>query len=215
MAENKNRIAKSWNWGIIFGFFYESSLYDASGLYDFVEDYFSDSKFYRHMHLGIADVLDGKFKSFKQSHGSEELIQVLKASLAFPGVFKAVEAFDSLWFTGSAIYEIDILSAIKHCESVGYDEENIVIDVIVSGNPHLAHKLAQYYNAFGIAERTFEVQTYYQQMYGLLRAKAGHPGVDFRHVIGPNRDMPNKVVPIEFTVEEVKKQLYQGKPVFI
>jgi hypothetical protein len=48
-------------------------------------------------------------------------------------------------------------------------------------------------------------------MYGLLRAKSGHPGVEFRHVIGPNRDMPNKVVPVEFTVDEVKKQLYQGK----
>jgi hypothetical protein len=94
------------------------------------------------MHLGIADVLDGKFKSFKQSHGSDELTKVLQASLAFPGVFKAVEAFDSLWFTGSAIYEIDILSAIKHCESKGYEEEDMVMDVILSGNPHLAHKLA-------------------------------------------------------------------------
>jgi hypothetical protein len=33
----------------------------------------------------------------------------MKASLAFPGVFKAVEAFDSLWITGSSVYEIDVI----------------------------------------------------------------------------------------------------------
>jgi len=77
--------------------------------------------------------------------------------VAFPGVFKAVEAFDSLWFTGSAIYEIDILAPIKYCERLGYKEYEIIIDVILSGNPHLPHAMANYYNAFGMLQRTFEV----------------------------------------------------------
>jgi hypothetical protein len=68
---------KSWSWGMVYGFFYENSLYDASYLYDFIEDYFGDSKFYRHLNLGIANVLDGRFKSFRQTHGSEELTKVL------------------------------------------------------------------------------------------------------------------------------------------
>jgi hypothetical protein len=128
----------------------------------------------------------------------------LQASLSFPGVFKAVEAFDSLWFTGSSIYEIDILAPIKHCERMGYKEEDIVMDVILSGSPHLPHALANYYNAFGMLERTLEVSTYYRAMYGLIRARDGHPGVQFRHIIGPNRSMANKIVPIEYTVAEVK-----------
>jgi hypothetical protein len=40
---------------------------------------------------------------------------------------------------GSAIYEIDVTSPIIHCEKLGYKEENIIIDVILSGNPHLLH----------------------------------------------------------------------------
>jgi hypothetical protein len=142
---------------MVYGFFYENSLYDASPLYDFIEEYFNDSKFYRHLNIGIANVLDGRFKSFRQTHGSEELIKVLQASLSFPGVFKAVEALDSLWFTGNAIYEIDILAPIKYCERMGYKEEDIVMDVILSGNPHLPHVLANFYNSFGMMERTFEV----------------------------------------------------------
>ena len=50
---------------MVYGFFYENSLYDASYLYDFIEDYFGGSKFYRHLNLGIANVLDGRFKSFR------------------------------------------------------------------------------------------------------------------------------------------------------
>jgi len=44
---------------MIYGFFYESSLYNANDLYQFIEDYFSDSVNRRHMSIGIASVLNG------------------------------------------------------------------------------------------------------------------------------------------------------------
>ena len=77
LAQNNDYVVKSWNWGMIYGFFYEQSLYDASNLYRFIQNYFNESKYYRYLNLGIANVLDGKFKTFKQSHGSEELTKVL------------------------------------------------------------------------------------------------------------------------------------------
>jgi hypothetical protein len=47
----------------------------------------------------------------------------LQASIAFPGVFKTVEAFDSLWFTGSAIQENDVIAPIKHCRELNYTDD--------------------------------------------------------------------------------------------
>ena len=44
--------------------------------------------------------------------------------------------------------------------------------------------------------RTLEVMNYYQSMLGLLRAKAGHPGISFRYVIGPSEVIASKTVPI-------------------
>ena len=155
---------------MIYGFFYENSLYDASDLYTFVAEYFKDAKLQRHVNLGIANVMNGKYKSFKEHHTPDELIKVLQASLSFPGVFKAIEAFDSLWFTGSAIYEIDIIGPITHCRELGYNDSDIIMDVVLSGNPHLPHELTQFYNAFAIAERSFEILGYYERMFGLLRA---------------------------------------------
>ena len=47
-------------------------------------------------------------------------------------------------------------------------------------------------------------------MFGLLRAKGGHPDVNFRHVIGPQREMANKIVPVEMTRKESLHQIKLG-----
>ena len=210
LSEKNNQLIRSWNWGILYGFFYQNSLYDATALYNFIEDYFAGTTLKKHVNLGNTNLLNGQFHSFKEHHSSDELVQVMKASLAFPGVFKAVEAFDSLWITGSSVYEIDVIQPINHCRDLGYSDKDIVVDVILIGNPHLHHVLAKIYNAFAIAARTFEVQKYYERMFGLLRAKGGHPDVNFRHVIGPQREMANKVVPVEMTRSEALHQIKLG-----
>jgi hypothetical protein len=59
-----------------------------------------------------------------------------------------VEAFDSLWFTGSSIYEIDVMGVINHCRNMGYKDEEIVIDAILSANPYIEHTPAHTFNSF-------------------------------------------------------------------
>lgn len=130
--------------------------------------------------------------------------------MSFPGVFKSIEAFDSLWFTGSSIYENDVMAPIIHCAKLGYSQEDTVIDVILSGSPHLDHEMSQYYNAFAIGERTLQIMQYYDRMFGVLRAKAGHPRVDYRNIIGPQREMPSKIIPMGFTRHEVEVQIKLG-----
>jgi hypothetical protein len=53
-----------------------------------------------------------------------------------------VEAFDSLWFTGSSIYEIDVMAILRHCKKLGYEDKDIVIDAIVATNPRIESKPA-------------------------------------------------------------------------
>lgn len=54
------------------------------------------------------------------------------------------------------------------------------------------------------------MQRYYERMFGLIRAKGGHPEVNFRHVIGPQREMANKIVPVEMTRKEAQHQIKLG-----
>jgi hypothetical protein len=46
---------------------------------------------------------------------------------------------------------------------------------------------------------------YYERMFGVMRAQSSHPNVTFRHIVGPLRDMSNKIVPLDYTKDEVEK----------
>lgn len=211
IARRNSELVKSWSWGMIYGFFYENSIYDASDLYDFLKKFFRGTKLNRHINIGLANVLTGRFHSFGRHHTSKELIKILQASVSFPGVFKSVEIWDSLWFTGQAIYEIDVLGPINHCRELGYKDEDINVDAIVSGNPKLKSVFANFYNAFGIMERTTEVMDYYEMIFGVVKAQMGHPKVNFRHIIGPPRKMPNRIIPLQFTKDEVENMIKLGQ----
>jgi hypothetical protein len=63
-----------------------------------------------------------------------------------------------------------VISPIVHCEALGYNEEDIIIDVILGGNPILKRVDAKMYNAFRMMGRTLELMDYYDTMIGILRA---------------------------------------------
>lgn len=79
---------------MIYGFFYENSVYDASDLYSFIESFFAYEKPQRHLNLGIANVMTGRYHSFGKYHPNDQLIKVLQASISFPGVFKTIKIKD-------------------------------------------------------------------------------------------------------------------------
>lgn len=125
---------KLWKGGFIYGFFFEKGLYDDQPLNDFILHRFSGRKLKKHLNIAVTNVLTGAFTSFTERHPPDELIKILQASVSFSGITPAIEAFDSLYFSGSAIYENDVMAAINHCESLGYAEADIVIDAIVGGS---------------------------------------------------------------------------------
>jgi predicted acylesterase/phospholipase RssA len=59
LATQRSKLASSWGWGMVYGFFYEASLYDASDLFSFIADYFKDHSAKRHINIGIANILNG------------------------------------------------------------------------------------------------------------------------------------------------------------
>lgn len=56
IAEKNSEFVKSWSWGMVYGFFYENSIYDAGDLYNFIESFFKYSELKRHVNIGIANV---------------------------------------------------------------------------------------------------------------------------------------------------------------
>lgn len=102
----------------------------------------------QHYSIGVANVITGLFESYDETLSHEDTIKLLQASVTFSGVSPAVEALDSLFFAGGMIYENDVTAAINHCEEMGYSEDQIVIDTIISSPAALSQIDASNYNSF-------------------------------------------------------------------
>ena len=102
------------------------------------------------------------------------------------------------------------MSAISHCETMGYEETDIIIDSIISGPKELANFDMNKGNSFSIMLHTSKMSKYYEHVHGVLRAQQSHANVLFRYVVGPSFDMPNKILPTQFNSLKVKDLLIGG-----
>lgn len=130
----KKEAYQEWAGGFIYGFFFEKGIYDIEPTAAFIRDQFKDlTEVYSHMNIAVTDILTGQFSIFDEATPFHDLMNILVASVSFSGISPAREHGDSIYISGNAVYENDVLSVINHCESLGYKEEDIVIDTILSG----------------------------------------------------------------------------------
>lgn len=151
----------------------------------------------RSVAIGIVDALEGSYKEFSEANitSGDNLVQSLFASFAIPGFFPPVNAFGSKWFEGSAVYQIDIPTAINKCLEQT-SEENIVVDIVLTSSAHLKQVDAKDYRAISMMFRYLEINSYYHSMDGILRAKFAYPKANFRYVIAPTKTLPSSLYPL-------------------
>lgn len=128
---------------------------------------------------------NGTFVSFNDNFKTRDLVDAIKASVSYPGIFKPHEAWDSQWFSGSAIWNIDVSAPILRCKALGYKEEDIVMDVILDNALEIDEVDVSSYNSIQVAWRTHEIMKYYGSREGIIHAQRAYPGVTFRHIVGP------------------------------
>jgi predicted acylesterase/phospholipase RssA len=99
------------------------------------------------LNIGIANVLNGTFVSFNDNFKTKDLLHALKASISYPGIFAPHKAWNSTWFSGSAIWNNDVSAPVLRCKAMGFKEEDIILDVIVDNDPNIKTVDASKYNA--------------------------------------------------------------------
>jgi len=125
---------QEWSGGFIYGFFFEKGIYDSTPTQNFIVEQLKDlTEVFCHLNIAVTNILNGQFSIFDEHSPFEDLMRVLYASVSFSGISPALEHGEGIYISGNAVYENDVLSVINHCESLGYAEEDIVIDTILSG----------------------------------------------------------------------------------
>lgn len=132
------------------------------------------------------------------------------ASFAFAGFYPPVEAFDSYYFDGSAIWDIDIFSAINQCLTIVDDPSDIVVDVIMTSSADLKEVSAESYNSIEMLFRYLEVASYYSSMDGILRAQFAYPDVDFRYAIAPSASLDSSLHPMSLDQDQMDQMYNLG-----
>jgi len=112
----------------------KGGLYDSSPLRSFLADEFADiSPMQRSVNVGIVDLLTGKWVDYTdETIKSDTIVDLMYTSLSSTPYFAPVEAFGSYYFDGSAIWDIDIASAVNKCLAKGYTHAETVVDIVMT-----------------------------------------------------------------------------------
>jgi predicted acylesterase/phospholipase RssA len=95
----------------------------------------------------------------------------LYASLSFAGFFPPADVLGSSYFDGSAVWDVDIFSAVNRCKAKGFEDKNIIVDVVMTSAANLKEVQAEDYKSISMLFRYLEISSFYNSMDGLLRAK--------------------------------------------
>jgi predicted acylesterase/phospholipase RssA len=195
---SNTRLYKEWLGGVTRGLFFEGGLYNSAPLEDFLAKEFKEVEMHRGLNIGIVDVLDGAYKDFSDQNVTqgENLVDAMYASMSFAGFFPPADVLGSSYFDGSAVWDIDIFSAINRCTDLGFQNSDIIVDVILTSSANLKDVEAEDYKSISMLFRYLEISSFYNSMDGLLRAKFAYDGVDFRYVISPSGSIPSSTNPM-------------------
>lgn len=166
----------------------------------------------RSINVGVVNVFDGAYVEFTEKNITQgtNLVDSLFASMSVPGFFPPADVMGSSWFDGSAVWDIDIFSAINACRDKGFTTDNIVVDVIMTSSANLKQVQADDYRSIGMLFRYLEISSFYNSMDGLLRAKFAYPKVTFRYVISPSGSIPSSLYPLNLSGSQVQAAFDMG-----
>jgi hypothetical protein len=116
--------------------------------------------------------------------------------LSLPGFFPPAKVFGSEYFDGSAVYDLDIFTAVKKCFEKGYKESDIVVDTILTSTVTLSNVDPDSLYSTGMLMRFLEVHSFYNSMDAVLRAKFAFPKMHFRYAFSPTATMPSSYFPL-------------------
>ena len=192
------KLYKDWLGGLAEGLLLKGGLWNDKAVLDFIQTEMTDvSPTNRWIDVGLTDVLKGTYVDFQEDTlVGDTLNNVLYAQFAQAGIFPPVEFDNTDFFDGSTIWDLDIYSVVGQCQSLGFADEDIVVDVFLTSEKTLKVVDASDYHSIQMLWRYLEVSRYYSNMDGLLRAQFAYPNVNFRHVVAPSAEMPSSWYPL-------------------
>ena len=202
---------KSWIGGITVGYFYKTGLYDTAPMVKTISTHQS-GPFKRFLGIGTTDLISGAYVFFNSTGQTSAAMGTgILASVAEAGTFPLVPYKTFKLVSGAVKATVDLLQGILACESMGYDESSIVIDVVLAAGKSLAQTDPSTYRSLNVLMRHLEISSADNQDYVIESAEYAYPSVNIRSVVLNTAKLPDPFDPYNYTKAQLLEQLSIGE----
>jgi predicted acylesterase/phospholipase RssA len=186
--KNQGQFCKKWRGGDFFSLFFRPSIYDNTNERDVIAGS-TGTQVMRNISVAATNVNTGEYKDFSEDIGAPAMARACLASGSAPFIFPSIQIGDQWYMDGGVTSNIDVYRAIERCRGWGFDDEDIVMDVVLCTKPvALSHQRVN--NTRQAMDRTTDTMRVHNLMWFLDQTFTNFPEVDFRLVQTPSQHMP-------------------------
>lgn len=213
--DSKDKLYKNWkNLGIFgpaYALFSETGLYDTSPLRELINKVLSDKEILRDLHIGITNIETGEYEVIEaKTLSKKDLVDASLASSAVPIIFPAIEFKGKMYQDGGLKHGIDILSGINECKEKGFEEKDIVVDIIKCFNKEFQHKDPTKFNSVESFLHWLSIWNKDRSARDIDDIIRNFKEVNFRYLIAPSKELPNSIA-LFFKKEEIELMFSIGE----
>jgi hypothetical protein len=184
---------KDWPFGKIEGYHKHSGMYDSSPMRQTIRKLMNlSSGFARPFTAGATDLISGHLKIFNQTNSRGTLETGILASASGYIEMPVTKFQDMVLIEGSLAYTADILGVLNYCIDQGYEESNIIVDIIFTQSSKLNVVNAEKYRTLDVVRRVAQIYGYDSANLALEVAFNTHPEANYRYIIQPSSRLPGK-----------------------
>jgi predicted patatin/cPLA2 family phospholipase len=209
--KSSNDIYDNWWGGPLYGLFFKTGLYDTTPLKKMLNSIIQDSEIKRKFVCGATNYLTGDYETFdEETLNREEYVDAITSSASYPVIFPVNKFRNKYYMDGGVKINLDIASGVNKCTDMGYDDKDIVLDVIMLNSAVLSQQDATGVHPLGVLNRVFEIQGYDNAMRDIEFAREVFTDVNFRYVIAPTRNLPSGKIPLNFSPSQIEAMIKYG-----
>lgn len=203
---------EDWTGGLVEGLLEKSGLYNSAPLTATLTKLAGSGNFGRQVVVGATDLVTGDYITFNKTLALSDILTGTAGSFSMAGVFPVTPLEDLVLMDGSIKFSVDILSAVTHCQSQGYDNSDIIIDVALVAGKTINPVDASKYKTLQVLIRYLEISSYDGVMQVVENAAHDYPGVTLRNVVEPSASMPDQADPwpYDYSASDIKSMVQMG-----
>jgi hypothetical protein len=209
--KSRRDIFDNWWFGPLWGLLFKTGIYDTAPLKRKLNSIIKDSEIKRKFICGATNYLTGEFETWdEETLNRDEYENAIASSSSYPVIFPLNYFRNKYYMDGGVKINLDIASGVNKCSDMGYEDEDIVLDVIMLNSRVLSEQDASGVHPLGVLNRVFEIYGYDHAMRDIEYAREAFPKVDFRYVIAPTVKLPSGKIPLDFSPLQIEAMIKYG-----